>query len=299
MAWFELTLDCDREAAERLSDFLTEAGALSVSLSNACEEDLIEQSVDAAPLWSATRVQGLFDQEADLERLARALKTAGFAEPQLRRIEDQEWAGAWKQHVRPQRYGDRLWVLPSFAEAPAGDVVCVRLDPGLAFGTGGHATTALCLEWLAGLPLKGKEVIDYGCGSGVLAIAAVKLGAARARCVDNDPRALDTARENARTNGVEERLSFYLPEHLPRRPADVVVANILAAPLIDLAATLTALLADGGRIALSGILCEQAEAVTEAYTGYIAYDAAESREGWVRLSGIRTAASDPDSYPAV
>ena len=283
----------------RLGDLLTEAGALSVSLSNACEEILIEQQPDAAPLWSATRVQGLFHHEADLERVARMLTTAGFGEPEVRRIEDEEWAGAWKQHVRPRRYGDRLWVLPSFAEAPAGDAVCVRLDPGLAFGTGGHATTALCLEWLAGLALDGKEVIDYGCGSGILAIAAVKLGAARARCVDNDPGALDTARANARANAVAERMSFYLPEDLPRRPAEVVVANILAAPLIGLAATLTALLADGGRIALSGILSEQAEAVTEAYSGYIAYDAPESREGWVRLSGIRAAASDPDPHPAV
>ncbi len=299
MAWLELTLDCDRDAAERLGDLLTEAGALSVSLSNACEEILIEQQPDAAPLWSATRVQGLFDHQADPERIAQALKTAGFGEPEVKRIEDEEWAGAWKQHVHPQRYGDRLWVLPSFAEAPAGDAVCVRLDPGLAFGTGGHATTALCLEWLAGLRLDGKEVIDYGCGSGVLAIAALKLGAARARCVDNDPCALDTARANARANGVEKQLSFFLPEDLPRRPADLVVANILAGPLIQLAATLTALVADGGRIALCGILSEQVKAVTEAYTGYIAYDAPETREGWVRLSGIRAAASDPDPYPAV
>jgi ribosomal protein L11 methyltransferase len=182
--------------------------------------------------------------------------------------------------------------LPSFADAPDDHRACIRLDPGLAFGTGSHATTALCLEWLAGIALGGKEVIDYGCGSGILAIAAVMLGARGARCVDSDAAALLTARDNACRNGVADRLSFHLPDDLPPHPAEVVVANILSAPLIGLAESLTDLLSGGGRIALSGILSEQMDAVSEAYKGYIAFEAAQSRDGWVRLSGTRHTALD-------
>jgi ribosomal protein L11 methyltransferase len=292
-AWLELTLDCDQSAATRLSDFLTQAGAVSVSLSNACEEILIERDRGTASLWTATRVQGLFDQGADAEKLIQALRAAGFSAPQVTRIKDREWSRAWQEHVQPRCFGDRIWVLPSFADAPDDHRACMRLDPGLAFGTGGHATTALCLEWLAGIALEGKEVIDYGCGSGILAIAAVMLGARAARCVDSDAEALLTARDNACGNGVADRLSFYLPDDLPPHPAEILVANILSAPLIGLAESLAGLLSTGGRIALSGILSEQADAVSEAYNGYIAFEAAESRDGWVRLSGTRLAAPDP------
>ncbi len=291
-AWLELTLDCDQSAATSLSDFLTQAGALSVSLSNACDEILIERDPGPAPLWSATRVQGLFDQGADVERLIQALRAAGFGAPQVTRIEDREWSLAWQDHVRPRCFGDGLWVLPSFADAPADHRACIRLDPGLAFGTGSHATTGLCLDWLAGLALEGKEVIDYGCGSGILAIAAVILGASSARCVDSDAEALRAARNNAYSNGVADRLSFYLPDDLPPHRAEILVANILSAPLIGLAESLAKLLSSGGRIALSGILNEQVDAVTEAYKGYIAFEAAESRDGWVQLSGTRLAALD-------
>ncbi len=292
VAWLELTLDCDQSAAARLSDVLTEAGAVCVSFSNASDEILIEQDPGTAPLWPATRVRGLFNQTADLQQLVQELDAAGFDAPEVTHIEDRQWSQAWQQHVRPQRFGDRLWVLPSFAEAPSGNGVCVRLDPGLAFGTGSHATTGLCLDWLADLALEGKGVIDYGCGSGILAIAAVKLGARSARCVDTDAQALTTARKNARNNGVEDRLSFYLPDDLPGHHAEVVVANILSAPLIGLAGSLAKLLCSGGRIALSGILEEQAEAVTLAYKRYIGFEAAASRDGWVLLSGTRRAALD-------
>ncbi|HSS65219.1 MAG TPA: 50S ribosomal protein L11 methyltransferase [Gammaproteobacteria bacterium] len=287
MAWLELTLECDGSVALRLSDFLTDSGAVSVSLSNASEEILIQRDPGSAPLWPATRVRGLFDQEADLERLIPELRKAGFGAPQIARVEDREWSRAWQQHFRPKRFGGRLWILPSFAEAPAEGGVCVRLDPGLAFGSGSHPTTELCLEWLAAVALEGKELIDYGCGSGILAIAALRLGARAARCVDNDGEALATARKNARNNGVDDRMSCFLPEDLPPHPADLLVANILSEPLIELAEPLTNLLPEGGRIALSGILNGQADSVTEAYEGYIAFGAAESRDGWVRLSGTR------------
>jgi ribosomal protein L11 methyltransferase len=287
VAWFELTFDCDRGTATRLSDFLSEAGAVSVSLSNAREEILIERDSGTAPLWRATRIRGLFDEEADLEQLIRALEGAGFGAPAVTPVKDQDWSLAWQQHVHPRRFGGRLWVLPSFADAPDGNGACVRLDPGLAFGTGSHATTALCLEWLAGLALEGKQVIDYGCGSGILAIAALALGAESARCVDDDAEALATAAENARNNGVHDRISFCLPEDLPHRTADVLVANILSETLIGLAGSLAKLLRRDGRIALSGILSEQAGEVTRAYERYVAFEAAQSRDGWVRLSGKR------------
>lgn len=287
VAWLELTLDCDRNAATRLSDLLTESGAVSVSLSDACDETLVEHQSGTGPLWAATRVCGLFDQRADLDPLLQALRAAGFGEPEVTRVDDRDWSRAWQQHFSPKRFGDRLWVLPSFAEAPSGDSECVRLDPGLAFGTGSHATTALCLEWLAGEDLEGKEVIDYGCGSGILAIAAVLLGAKSARCVDNDAEALVVAQRNSRLNGVEQRMSFHPPDDVPPQPAEVLVANILSAPLVSLAGSLAKLLCGGGRIALSGILSEQADVVAEAYRGYIAFEALESREGWVRLSGTR------------
>jgi len=292
VAWLELVIDCDGTTATRLSDLLSDAGAVSVSFSNASEEILIEHDPGGAPLWPATRVRGLFDQNADVDCLTRDLEAEGFGTPKVHRIREREWARAWEQHVRPQRYGNRLWVLPSFADASAHHGVCVRLDPGLAFGTGSHATTALCLEWLEHGPLEGMVVTDYGCGSGILAIAAVMLGARSARCVDNDAGALATARENARSNGVEDRLGFYSPQTLPRRLTDVLVANILAAPLIGLADEFAKLLRPGGRIALSGILEEQADAVAAAYSGYIAFEAAEVRDDWVRLSGTRGPAAD-------
>lgn len=289
--WLQLTIDCDQGTAVRLSEFFSQAGAVSVSLSSACEEILIEDAPGTAPLWPATRVRGLFNCAVDPRQLTQALAAAGFGAPQVERIEDRQWSRAWMQHVRPQRYGDHLWVLPSFADPAEDAEVWVRLDPGLAFGTGSHATTALCLEWLEHAALEGMEVIDYGSGSGILAIAAVKLGARSARCVDTDAEALATARQNARSNAVENRLGFFLPEELPRRPADVLVANILAAPLIGLAEALAKLVRAGGRIALSGILSEQAVSVTSAYEGYIAFDAAESRDGWVLLSGTRRPAA--------
>ncbi len=287
MAWLELTIDCDRATAVRLSEFFSDAGAVSVSLSDAGEDVLIEREPGSDTLWPSTRVRGLFNPGFDLARLRRALQSEGFGAPRVKRIDDQEWAQAWQQHVRPQRFGKRLWVLPSFAKASAYDGVHVRLDPGLAFGSGSHATTALCLEWLERSPPDGITLIDYGCGSGILAIAAVMLGARSARCVDNDPRALEVARENARNNGVEDQLSFFLPEELPREPVPLLVANILAGPLIDFAPNFSELLKQGGRIALSGILSEQSNAVAAAYRGYIEFEAAESRDGWVRLSGAR------------
>lgn len=290
MAWLELTIDCDRDQALRVSDFLAEAGATSVSLSDAAEETLLEPDPGAAPLWADTRVRGLFPEDVPVDALKADLEAAGFTAAEVRRIEDRDWSRAWEQHVRPVRYGERLWVLPTFIDERAYEGVCVRLDPGLAFGTGSHATTALCLEWLEAEDLSGSRVIDYGCGSGILALAAAKLGAVGVRCVDTDPRALEVAAANARLNGVENRLSFHLPRALPRGAADVLVANIFAMPLKSLAPEFAALLEPGGRIALSGILAAQSDEVAAAFARWFEFEPPVKREEWVRLGATRRAA---------
>ncbi|MCY1396542.1 Ribosomal protein L11 methyltransferase [compost metagenome] len=186
------------------------------------------------------------------------------------------------------RFGRRLWIVPSWHAAPEPEAVNLLLDPGLAFGTGTHPTTALCLEWLDGQELAGCKVLDFGCGSGILAIAALLLGAEQAVGTDIDPQALEASRDNASRNGIEPaRFPVYLPEDLPREPADVLVANILAGPLVSLAAQLAELVKPGGRLALSGILAEQAEEVRAAYAGSFELDPTAERDGWIRISGRR------------
>lgn len=191
-------------------------------------------------------------------------------------------------NFHPMRFGQRLWIVPSWTEAPEPDAVNLRLDPGLAFGTGTHPTTALCLEWLDGQPLKNQSVIDFGCGSGILAIAALLLGAPKAVGTDIDPQALEASRDNADRNGIDPaRFPVYLPADMPQQAADVVVANILAGPLVALAPQITTLVKSGGRLALSGILAEQADEVRAAYADEFALDPTAVKEGWVRISGVR------------
>ena len=211
---------------------------------------------------------GLFDGTADAGALRAALDAAldGGGALRIEPLQDQDWERAWLEHFRPMRFGRRLWVLPGgqTAELADGDVA-VELDPGLAFGTGTHATTALCLDWLGSLDLAGRRVIDVGCGSGILAIAALKLGAAGAVAIDHDPQALLATRENAARNGVADRLTVLGADAPPPEPADVVVANILAGTLIELAPQVEAMVRPGGLLALSGILAEQIDDVAAAY----------------------------------
>jgi len=260
---------------------------VSVSLSDASGEAVIEGDTGAMPLWYRTQVRGLFGAEPTLDALIALLGEAGFAAPSLTAVDDRDWESAWRQHVMPRRYGDRLWVLPSFADASPKQEICVRLDSGLAFGTGGHPTTALCLEWLDHAAPKGASVIDYGCGSGILAIAAVKLGAAIVRAVDNDPQALETARANAANNACEGQIGFFAPPTMPREPADILLANIFANPLISLCDEFAELVRPGGHIALSGILATQADAVFEACADAFVLERVTAREDWVRIIGRR------------
>lgn len=290
--WRQLSAAAPESLAEEVSDRLFELGALSVSFEDEGDQPLFEPGPGEAPIWRDTRVIGLFEEDVDVDEVRAAL-AASFAENALsgwrvQEIQDQAWERAWLEHFQPMRFGKRLWIIPTGFEPPAQeDAVCVHLDPGLAFGTGTHPTTALCLQWLDGQDLQGKTVIDYGCGSGILAVAALLLGAVSVVATDIDPQALTATADNAEKNGVRDRLSGCMPPQMPAVRADILLANILANPLIELAGRLAGHVKPGGRIALSGILREQAGKVRDAYEPFFIMDDPEFLEDWTRLTGVR------------
>ena len=279
--------------AEAVEAFLVGFGACSVTLSDAGNEPVLEPGPGETPLWQRTRVTALFDGDAELgglpTALSQALGTDGLPEHSLETLEDRVWEREWLRDFGPMRFGDRLWVCPHGVAAGDDDAVVVELDPGLAFGTGTHPTTGLCLSWLDSLDLAGKAVIDYGAGSGILAVAALKLGAASALAYDIDPQAVVASRSNAAANGVADRLTA--TRRPPDAAADVVVANILAGPLIQLANQILDLTITGGKLALSGILPEQAAEVVDAYSGGVRFDPLVEKttdgQTWTRLTGTR------------
>ncbi|MBV5309608.1 50S ribosomal protein L11 methyltransferase [Chromatium okenii] len=289
MPWLQLSFDVAREQAETFALNLELAGALSVTLGDAGDEPQLEPAPGETPLWSVVTVTALFDSDAEtqavVERLALHLTAQLGATPKIERIEDQVWERVWLDTFKPTRFGQRLWVCPHGQVPNDPNAVIVALDPGLAFGTGHHATTALCLEWLDGAALGGKTVLDFGCGSGILAIAALKLGAARAIAVDHDPQALTATHDNAAANGVAERLEIYAPEELPAELVDTVLANILAGPLITLAPRLIGLLRPAGDLVLSGVLADQVDGVRAAYAQQIELASTRLREEWALIYG--------------
>jgi len=293
MAWLELSLTLRADQQERIESALEDLGALSVTLVDAEDHPIFEPAPGETPVWPTLALQALFAADTDRAGLAHALhELVPEVEPDqlgFREVEDQDWTRAWMDQFRPMPFGRRLWIYPWNIEpddAPA-DSVIVRLDPGLAFGTGTHPTTALCLEWLDGLALAGRTLVDYGCGSGVLAIAALKLGAAHVIGVDLDPQALAASHGNAERNGVAERLELRLPADYRPTPQPLFVANILAGPLTELAPLFAASVAPGGRIALSGILAGQEDELLARYAEWFAELAIARREDWVRISGVR------------
>lgn len=291
MPWLQLRLAIQPEQAEPLEDSLLSLGAASVSYMDAEDQPIFEPDLGTTPLWSKTHLLALFPGETDRQQLMaqlQALCQGDLPQHELEEIADQDWERSWMDNFKPMRFGQRLWVVPSWHEAPAPDAVNLLLDPGLAFGTGTHPTTALCLEWLDGTDVKGKDVIDFGCGSGILAIAALLLGARHARGTDIDIQAIEASRDNARRNNIEdERFSLFLPEAMPQHPAQVLIANILAGPLVSLGPQLSTLVAPGGRIALSGILAEQTEEILDAYRPNFDLDPVAEQDGWIRISGTR------------
>lgn len=287
MAWWQLSFICSVEQVARLSQGLEDAGAIAVTLCAGSDEALCERVPGTESLWKVTRLNGLFPGTVEVAELAEMLE--GLLAPEalppctVERVPDSDWSDSWKVHFKPFRIADRLWIGPSWHRPPATDTVNVVLDPGRAFGTGTHATTALCLEWLASAELDGADVIDYGCGSGILAIAAAKLGARHVFAVDIDPSALEVTRENASRNGVQGAITAVLPEALPRLQVDILVANILAEPLIALAPHFAALVRNGGFASLSGILQMQVDAVSAAYRPWFRVSECLVREGWTRI----------------
>lgn len=287
----QLAVEIDADQCDALEALLEVAGAISVSYVDPGGEPVLEPSLGTTPLWSTVRLLALFQGWPDAERLyldaCALLGVERLATWELAPLEQRQWERAWLDHYHPMHFGGRLWVVPTTHEAPEPGAVNLRLDPGLAFGTGTHPTTALCLRWLAEAELAGAELIDFGCGSGILAIAGLLLGARRAWGIDNDPQALIASRENAIRNGVAERLVLWAPEQREKVTADVVVANILAGVLIELAPAIVDLLRPGGRLALSGILDRQQADVEAAYGDWIAWEPSRHEEGWVLLTGRR------------
>ena len=291
MPWLQLRLAITPEQAPLYEDALLEVGAVSVTFMDAEDQPIFEPDLGTTPLWRNTHLLALFEADTDAQALAAHLEllTNGeLPQHQFESIADQDWERSWMDNFQPMRFGQRLWIVPSWHQAPEPDAVNLLLDPGLAFGTGTHPTTALCLQWLDGQALEHCRVLDFGCGSGILAIAALLLGAPQALGTDIDPQALEASRDNAQRNGIDkQRLALYLPAELPQEPADLLVANILAGPLVSLAEQIAALVKPGGRLALSGILAEQAQEVRAAYQHSFLLEADALLDGWVRISGVR------------
>lgn len=295
MPWIQLQIPADSGNADQLEDLLMEMGAEAVSMEDGADQPLYEPVPGTTPLWSDTHVIGLFDAERNIDQICAELRSAWhqrtqqeLPEIEVTLVEDKDWERAWMDDFKPMRFGQRLWIVPSWHEAPDPEAANLLLDPGLAFGTGTHPTTALCLEWLDSMDLNGTRVIDYGCGSGILALAALLLGAQHVTGVDTDPQALEASRDNARRNQIaDDRLDLHLPGQDPDAQADILLANILAEPLISLASRLSDQVRPGGHLVLSGILAYQARDVMSAYEPWFVMDEPTQQEEWVRLTGRR------------
>lgn len=291
MAWVQLLIETNSDKAEAIGDCLSEVGAQAVTFVDAKDTPMYEPKPGEVMLWPDTRVIGLFDASDDMSAILGQLRQMPAigqdVSYKLDSLEDKDWEREWMDNFHPMQFGERLWICPSWRDVPDPNAVNVLLDPGLAFGTGTHPTTALCLRWLDALDLTGKTVVDFGCGSGILAIAALKLGAEKVIAIDIDPQALEASEENARRNKVSDRLSVYLPHDQPAIEADVVVANILSGPLLDLRDTITAFCKHGGKLVLSGILEEQVTAIEHAYRTDFALEANAINGEWARVSGQR------------
>jgi len=292
MAWLAITLHAEADAAEAVADALLEAGALSVGCDDADagteaeSSQFAEHGLEPPRPWTHNVLTALIANDADPASIvASAASACGLATPRysVSTVDDEDWVRRTQVQFEPMRITDRLWIVPSWCEPPRPDAVNIAIDPGLAFGTGSHPTTRLMLRWLASHLHRGASLLDYGCGSGILAIVAARLGAGKVVGVDIDPQALLTATDNAAKNGLE--ITFVAPQVLPEEPSDLVVANILANPLIVLAPRIAALCAC--KLALSGILEDQVREVKDAYSPTFDLDIGDREEGWVLLCGRR------------
>lgn len=290
MSWQQLICQTTADFQDEIVEQMETAGAVSITWQDAEDDPILEPKPGEMRLWDNLVVTALYKADADLTPLLLRLESRKadwqIHALRLETLEDQPWERAWMDSFQPMCFGQRLWIYPSWHDIPQDDSVKLLLDPGLAFGTGTHPTTALCLEWLDSADLHGKEVLDYGCGSGILAIAALKLGARHADATDIDPQALQASKDNAERNGINpQALHTCYPDELPVKTYDVVMANILSGPLVELASKLLAMLKPGGKLVLSGILAEQRPAIQVAYSQSLHDMAIEQKEDWIRFTG--------------
>ena len=289
-------MDLETLSPEAVEEIFARHGACSITLTDAGDKPVLEPAPGETPLWQDVRITGLFTADANFDELradlVASLGVETLPKNEISDLEDRDWEREWLKDFGPMKFASRLWICPGDSEVDDDDAVVVRLDPGLAFGTGTHPTTALCLEWLDGLELEGSSMLDYGCGSGVLAIAALLLGSDRAMAMDIDDQAVRATQDNALRNDVRDRLAVTNHPVGVAGEFDVVIANILASPLIELAESIATHVKGGCLLALSGILSEQVEEVLDAYRPWIEFDEPEYREQggqtWARLNGRRT-----------
>lgn len=300
MDWTQIAFDLEADACPRVENILEKSGALAITYLDPGGDPVLEPSAGDPVLWTRVRLVALLEGRSAVGSIRAQLAAHLGREPPgwcVEAVPDRAWERVWLDGCAPLRFGERLWVIPAGLEAPAPDAVNVRLDPGLAFGTGSHPSTALCLEWLEASPISGRSVVDYGCGSGILAVAALCLGARVAYALDTDAQALLASRDNAARNGVGERLRLLTAADAPPG-VDVVIANILARTLRTLAAELTRITRPGGALVLSGLLEEQLATVREAYAGAFRFEPPRIRQGWACLIGRRLARGSHHASPA-
>lgn len=295
MAWIQVRLHAKAAQVEASENALLAAGALSVTLQDDADQPILEPELGTTPIWDDTQVIGLFEAGLNQEQLLADIQQnfaleggSEFPNYKIEILEDKDWIRAWMDSYHPMQFGERLWVCPSWREPPEPQAVNLMLDPGLAFGTGTHPTTALCLKYLDQAVKGGELVVDFGCGSGILGIAALLLGAKKMVGIDIDPQALTATKDNAERNHIApESYAVYLPEKQPQVEADITVANILAGPLVALAPQIAALTKAGGKLALSGLLAEQAEEISACYSKWFTMQPPIQQEDWVVLTGIK------------
>ena len=289
MSWQEVTFSLSSADIDDYEDALMSLGAMSITLRDAADQPLLEPPPQATPVWDQVRLTAMFEATADItlivQHLQQMLAMESLPDYEVAELADREWRRSWMDYFQPMRFGQRLWICPSGYEPPGQeDAVIVDLDPGLAFGTGSHPTTALCMQWLDSHELTNMTLVDFGCGSGVLAIAAAKLGAARVYAVDNDPQALQATAANAEANQVGDTVTVIGPEDIPPATIDILIANILLGPLLALQDEFHRQLKPSGQLVLSGLLQEQRSQLETAYRQNFAFETCEQLEEWVRLT---------------
>lgn len=291
MPWIQLKINNQAEYAEQIGDMLSANGAQAVTFVDAKDTPMYEPKPGEVMLWPDTQIVGLYDASHDMQGVISQLEKSKILGKNFNykfdQLEDKDWEREWMENFHPMQFGERLWICPSWRDVPDPNAVNVMLDPGLAFGTGTHPTTSLCLRWLDNLELSQATVVDFGCGSGILGIAALKLGAKRVVGIDIDPQALLASQDNANRNDIGENIELYLPEHQPELQADVVLANILAGPLRDLRTVITAYCKPAGKLVLSGILDNQAQEINDLYSEHFHMEPIEIDGEWARVSGVK------------